>query len=609
MGTQVTGSRLVTLTVLFLIAVSQVVWALPDDQLQAVLGQFEARRDAILNSQVTSPYPPDGAWHDTDFALAALYTNQKVAEANEVLCHLKDKLQPVDWHWQMNHLQRIWFLFNHASPFFPGRLTPEAEAALLEIFWNYAHTECRLALTDPEHTWYLWGSENHGAMKWSGFWGTAHILAEAPGYKDRRYDDGTSPAQMAQAWDEFYKRYARERAGKGMLVEIFSGYNKYTLQGWYDMADFAADPILRQRMRSLIDLFWAEWATEQIDGVHGGSKHRIYHGSGTTRAFYGLDMSWAYFGLGVKSRHPSMMCPLTSTYRPPLVVVDLALDAAGRGTYSSLSRRPGLNLQPRPEGVPQDTYVLDPDFGGILRYTYSTPDFVMGTSMVQPRPFEDWSAVSSQNRWEGVIFGGSPDSRLVFRGMSSPTYKTYNSHWSVQSNGVVIVQKLKTAKRGPVGWKVWFSADLKRSERDGWVFAQAPRAYAACRVVRGKYHWEKAADYDEAPGEWLVCEDELSPVLVEVARQSDYADQAAFEAQIVGNALTVEADVIRYQSRGYGQTLTFYADYSRMPEVDGKAYDFRPPKVFDSPFLQSDWNSGIVAIQKDSRKLALNFNE
>ena len=72
MGAQVMGSRMVALAVLFLMATSRVVWALPDDQLRAVLGQFEARRDAVLTSQVTSPYPPDGPWHDTDFALAAL---------------------------------------------------------------------------------------------------------------------------------------------------------------------------------------------------------------------------------------------------------------------------------------------------------------------------------------------------------------------------------------------------------------------------------------------------------------------------------------------------------------------------------------------------------
>ena len=38
-------------------------------------------------------------------------------------------------------------------------------------------------------------------------------------YRDRRYEDGSTPAQMAAAWDAFFRRFARERAGKGLLVE------------------------------------------------------------------------------------------------------------------------------------------------------------------------------------------------------------------------------------------------------------------------------------------------------------------------------------------------------------------------------------------------------
>jgi hypothetical protein len=32
-------------------------------------------------------------------------------------------------------------------------------------------------------------------------------------------------------------------------------------------------------------------------------------------------------------------------------------------------------------------------------------------------------------------------------------------------------------------------------------------------------------------------------------------------------------------------------------------------RVYDSPFVQSDWKSGVVTIQKGIRKLVLNFNE
>jgi hypothetical protein len=54
---------------------------------------------------------------------------------------------------------------------------------------------------------------------------------------------------------------------------------------------------------------------------------------------------------------------------------------------------------------------------------------------------------------------------------------------------------------------------------------------------------------------------------------------------------------------GFDQRVAdaFNADCSRSPEIDGKPVDYAPAKAFDSPFLQSDWNSGVVHIQTEHR--------
>jgi hypothetical protein len=36
--------------------------------------------------------------------------------------------------------------------------------------------------------------------------------------------------------------------------------------------------------------------------------------------------------------------------------------------------------------------------------------------------------------------------------------------------------------------------------------------------------------------------------------------------------------------------------------------DYAPPKAFDSPFIQSGWDSGVVTIRKGQRRLVLDFN-
>jgi hypothetical protein len=73
-----------------------------------------------------------------------------------------------------------------------------------------------------------------------GIPGAAQIFAQPPDYQNRRYADGPTPAQLAAAFHEYFKRFARQRAAKRLLVECNSGC-KYTFGGWYNMADFASD--------------------------------------------------------------------------------------------------------------------------------------------------------------------------------------------------------------------------------------------------------------------------------------------------------------------------------------------------------------------------------
>lgn len=593
-----------------------------------------ARCEAVMRAQLAKPYPPDGCWRHEDFALAAYWLNQRTAEADKAILTEREEEFPASlkdgsFHWHAYLLERIYFLFGRPSKRFPGRMSEEAEASLLDMLWQWAGPRCRLEMTLPERDWWTWGSENHHAQAWASFWGAAQIFARHADYKGRRYADGTTPAEMAAAFNDYFKRFARERAAKGLLVECNSGYNKYTLGGWYNMADFSEDAGLRQRMAMLLDLFWADWASEQINGVRGGSRHRCYPGTDSTAGSSMDGLAWFHFGLGREnSQHPSHMCAATTFWRPSPVVVDLAMDVAGRGVYESWSRRPGLAQPPKAGGPPPNyasdpghpfheprgVYRLRPEGGGLLRYTYGTPDFVMGTSMVEARPKEDWTAISSQNRWEGVIFAGHPTARIFAQPLKPARGSVYNANWSVQKRGALIVQRLKTSNAR--GQRIWFDGSLRRAERDGWVFAEAPQAFAAVHAVSGSTAWEAdaAEQHHENKGPpgaglWLKCADEFSPVIIEVARKSDFPGFGEFQRATLANPLRWEKGRLDYTSRWNKATLTLFADYSRPPLLDGQPLDYAPRRVFGSPFIQSDFGSAVVTIQKGAQKLTLDFNK
>ena len=348
-----------------------------------------------------------------------------------------------------------------------------------------------------------------------------------------------------------------------------------------------------------LDLYFTYWGQEQIDGRAGGGKSRLYQNINPGTSEYG----YLFFGIGNK---PGFNCTLlsamTTSYRPSLIVVDIVCDREGRGNYEVLQR---------PLGLAEDGFYSPPvyhmrkDYGGIVRYSYCTPDFIIGTLLLEPRPKSDWTLISSQNRTHGVIFTGS-DTAAILPQCKKSGSRAYNTQWSVQKKGTLICQKLKY-NTGALDMRVWFSEDglSEPTENNGWVFSETQGAYAAVRIVDGGHYWEDSDS--RTKGKWLYCKKEYSPVILEVDQKSNYLSFEEFSNKITGNDISFTDNILKYAGI-YGDTFTFYADYSSTPKINGMPVNYALEKAFDSPYLKSDLNSGIVHIQKGKRRLVLDFN-
>ncbi len=557
------------------------------------------------------------------FAMKAFWLDEKqyFADANHALVencqyyldHPEARTDRDSFYWGTDVLCRLVEYFGKNGTLGPGRLSSDAENVIYEMMWVYCKEMSHLTgELSPEieqsQTWYVHESENHHIQLFSTLWHFLKLLKDNPQYSGRLCDDGRPLTEHYDAWTAYSKEYLRQRAQKGLFVEIANrGYNMATLKGIYNFYDFSPDPILKQRAMYLLDLYWATWAQEQLDCVRGGAKTRVYQGRRSLfGAAEGLDGVARYY-LGFEMDHPlqyNEFTVITSEYRMPPVVMDIALDPQGRGVYEILQRPPGL----ADEGhYANPDYRLRTDFGGILRYSFCCPDFIMGTLMCSEQTYEKWTLISSQNRWQGVIFAGNPDARIFPQCQANDGKTAFLDQWSVQHKGTMITQKAANS-RGAGDMRVWFaSAGLSQPlEQDGIVFVQSPGAYAAVRVVEGGYHWDESPENDI--GRWLRCEVDTSPVIIEVARQSDYADFDTFKNAVI-------ASPFRYSGQRHltyrglsGDEFTFFADYSQNPQINGSNIDFAPADVFDSPFVQSRWDSGVVRINKGARSLLLDFN-
>ena len=191
-----------------------------------------------------------------------------------------------------------------------------------------------------------------------------------------------------------------------------------------------------------------------------------------------------------------------------------------------------------------------------------------------------------------------------------------NAQWSVQSKGSLITQKLKYHKGG-AEMNVWMSEKGLSApvEEDGVVFVEAEGAWAAIRVSDGGFTWKdgsytvKAEDGSTRktpPGRIMALKGEYASVILEVMAKSDLDSFDTFKAKVKGCEMSMDGAILRYTTI-YSDLLTFDTRFEKTPSINGKPVNYAPKKVFESPFLNADYNSGIVTISKGKRKKVLEF--
>ncbi len=617
---------------------------------EEVVASFKSRADAVIRAEAgkplrrankeaplgktRGPYVRAYSYSIVAFAARCFYLNERVDEANAALVenaryYLDHPLVICDrdsFHWHAESVLRLLEMYGPRGKLHAGRISAATESWLLRYMWVYTK-KCSW-LGKAEHrdskTWDIYSSENHHAMDFTCHWHFSKYAMELPEYRNKTCDDGATLAEHYDAWNEYFVTYCRERARRGLCVEMRSdGYNSTLIKGFYNFYDFG-DPRVKRAAGLMLDLYFAYWAEEQIMGHMGGGGSRVKGNNAfvQSRSHGNAVLAWLYFDIG---EQPSLnghdLGALLSDYRPPAVVADIARDTVGRGVYEIRQRVQGLGIQgdstPHMDRPMQRPNKLSTDGGGILRYSYCDPAFILGTPMTEARPVSDWVAISAQSRWQGVIFAGEHDPRIVPLPRPKDNAVAHNQFWSVQSRGSLVTQKLKYS-RDAAEMIVWI-AERGLNEpvsEDGIVFIQAPGAYAAIRVTRGGFRLGKGGFEGDRPeggrfrtktGHTITPEDEYAPVILEVMSHRDAGAFTSFKERVKACDPHFKGDVLTYESI-YGDVLTLDTSCETTPTINGESVNYAPRKVFDSPFLSSEYGTGVVTIRKGERLKVLDFN-
>lgn len=649
-------------------------------------GNRELRTRLAFEETVKAPNQP---MNPALRAFAMMMANVDLVEANRLLAdklRLSSDKDEDTWDLFLTPAYcRIYYWFSNRVGKLPGRMTPETETLLLRTLWERTAVKNDIFWA-RQSTWYLDGSENHDLNAKVCNLVTSRIFMNEPEYRDRIYPDygfgggyhyghagyygagidpesrhGGGRANLAdggsynaadhyEAWRKYLRQYFRERLERGFFLEYGSpSYSKHSL-GFADLAhEFGGDEELRRLIGGIFDVFWADWAQVSIAGLRGGPKTRHHRNVGGAGDEATADLF--NFSLGAPGNAgPWWYWNLVSSYRPPEIVMRMALDREGLGVFTYRSRGIGeeVNELPRPLGT-ERSLVVDTE-ARFLKYAYVTPDYVLGTQMDHPSAVH--SHLSVTGRWHGMIFAGDPSARIVPVNLTDGTnkygepsrYDMEAMYQTVQRGRTLIVQQSRRwyavhpewypvvpHYELPVG--IWLGKAWDRQvERNGWIFVQKGNAYAGVRPVSWDEAYEtkvkKATTGNQilfnAPDDiptvkirtdaytWnedrtiALLEDRYAATVIEAGRSADYATLEDFMADVLNNPIALYKTVVPGDNilvyTGCGPDapeIVFSCAAPQIPTVGGQPIDYAYPMTWDSPYLKSNYKSGKVRIEFD----------
>lgn len=507
----------------------------------------------------------------------------------------------------------------------------------------------KIFMEHPEWADKVLPNKGHGSG--SGYWfhrdGDVSVYGPE-GLDNARGEDATlyTSRDHYEAWIKYFHRFMVDRSKSGFFLEKASGhYMTYTMSYLFDMHTWCGDEALKQATGELLDVIWVEWAIDQIHGVRGGAKTRYKYQlrrtpEGIRDSFSGIGQF--FFGASGNASH-NYFSTMFSDYEMPEMVWKLAFDRKSLGSYAYASR----NLGESPAnyiGEPglERTIVCRP-ISRLIRYSWVTPDYILGTQMDHPGATQNHLSVAG--RFQGLYFAEPRGAAVYVKGIQNEAEFTspgqrypYNNTMirSVQHEQVAIFQGARRVLRQSPAWfpneshqledmVVGFAKIQHVEEDQGWIFMHNGEGMLAVRVVEGLQVpitsggnaanrgvvdfplMTERVDLVETPYTWNETRDKLkfddpwSPVIFEAGRLDDFGSLEAFKEYIFGNKVTLLKTVVpgfyrlRYEFGVNNENrIDFNAANLQIPRINGLPVNYSPSTLFDSPFLNSEYQSGII---------------
>jgi len=245
-------------------------------------------------------------------ATARMYLNREIDEANRIV--METDFSRIYWAKQ-TELIPLYEMFNaddgHRAKLLSREATDKIQNHLWERFQPGAE-HARHYHFVPDQPWRSWGNQNHGFVYQTLFYTGANAVKHAPKYAEQfapvkhvpvgqgveSYEQRPelttiSLADYAESARQLWRTKLLYMAQTGLWAEDMI-YRVSNVEGAYNLAYHADDPVVRQRASMILDLHWLLYALQTVDDQFGGAQNRFkshYAGYHPERG-----TGWFYFG-------------------------------------------------------------------------------------------------------------------------------------------------------------------------------------------------------------------------------------------------------------------------------------------------------------------------
>ena len=403
--------------------------------------------------------------------------------------------------------------------------------------------------------------------------------------------------------DKFLTDYFKFRAKRGWAEFDSFGYMPEIVNCLLTIRDCTKDKNLAKLSEESINVMFLDVFGDYMDGLYGGAHGRIYEGGVLSYKGAGiLHVVSYYFGNKYFTEATPRSFQIMSDYMPaPWVYEALDTMPETRENFESKHLHCISSTLPHRQ-VPQ----VD---GSINKYTYSTPDYVIGAVNFQDKYPEDsdakWYAHHEQHEWD-LTLPGALDCRIFSHhpGHGGADEGKEHGRWTgdlgcgcgqffCNKNVVIATYNIGENQDHLINAKV--PHKYFREIFDGnYIFLKRRNTYVSLYFSEG-YRKGKDPAYIDFEMESVGAK---HAVVCHVATDKDYADFDAFIADIKASPVKFDKDTMTVEYRNLKMNPT-------ERYIDGEKVKF-PYNTYENPVVLEEFASGVIYV---NGKQVVDFNK